>query len=226
MENPFTRTEWLIGKESLATLKKAHVAIFGVGGVGSYVAEALARSGVGEFTLIDHDAVSISNINRQIHALHSTLGKEKVSIMGERMVDINPQSLIHRFPTRFLPDEHPWDFSYVVDAVDTVPCKIQIVLKAKEHGIPVVSAMGAGNRLQPNLIRVGDIYETKGCPLAKTMRGLCRKNKINRLKVVYSTENPLFKQKNIGSIAFVPSAAGLLIAAEIINDLLDFSSQK
>jgi tRNA A37 threonylcarbamoyladenosine dehydratase len=221
MDNPFVRTEWLIGADALAVLKQSHVAVFGVGGVGSYVTEALVRSGVGEFTLIDHDTVAESNINRQLHALHSTVGQKKASVMGERLLDINPSAKVHIVAERFLPDGHLWDFSYIVDAVDTVSCKMEIILEAKKRGIPVISSMGAGNRLDPSKFKIADIYKTKGCPLAKTMRNLCRVNGIADLKVVFSEELPVKKQREIGSIAFVPSVAGLMIASEAVKDLIE-----
>jgi tRNA A37 threonylcarbamoyladenosine dehydratase len=224
MENPFIRTEWLIGTEALEKLQKSHVALFGVGGVGSCAAEALARCGVGELTLIDHDVIAKSNINRQLHALHGTVNGEKVTVMRERMLDINPEAVVHAVNERFLPDGHNWLFDCVMDAVDTVSCKLRIIMEAKKRNIPVISAMGAGNRLDPARFRVGDIYETKGCPLAKVMRNLCRKNGIKDLKVVYSEEPPkeaLFRdRKAIGSIAFVPAAAGLLMAAEAVNGII------
>jgi tRNA A37 threonylcarbamoyladenosine dehydratase len=224
MENPFERTEWLIGEQALQGLKNRHVAIFGIGGVGACAAEMLARSGIGAFTLIDHDVVSASNINRQLHALHSTLEREKVAVMRARIKDINPDATVNAVPARFLPDGHDWNFSYIVDAVDTVSYKMQIITEAHNRGIPIISAMGAGNRLDPSAFKAGDLYETQGCPLAKIMRSLCRKNGIERLKVVYSTEPPkppsCHERKSIASIAFVPNAAGLLLASVVVRDLL------
>ncbi|MDR1664052.1 MAG: tRNA threonylcarbamoyladenosine dehydratase [Clostridiales bacterium] len=224
LENPFLRAEWLLGGEAIARLRDSHVAIFGIGGVGSYAAEALARCGVGELTLIDHDVVSVTNINRQIHALRSTIGKRKVDVMRGRVLDINPEARVNALPVFF--NEHTelnWDFDYVIDAVDTVTAKLQIILTAKQLNVPVVSAMGAGNKLDPTRFLAADIYETRVCPLAKVMRQLCRRYGIASLRVVYSTEVPrevpVSGRKMIGSIAFAPAAAGLALAFEAVNGL-------
>ena len=233
MKAEVSRTALLLGEEGVHRLEKSRVAVFGIGGVGGYVAEALARSGVGSLDLIDKDDVSLSNINRQILALHSTVGRLKVDVMKERILDINPEAQVHTYPCFFLPDTAgDFDFSqydYVVDAVDTVSAKIALILKAKEAGVPVISSMGAGNKLDPSRFEVADIYETSVCPLARVMRRELKKRGVDRLKVVYSREEarmPLEIRKDKesgkitpGSLAFVPSAAGLLLAAEVVMDL-------
>lgn len=225
MDERLERTQMLLGKEALLRLKNAHVAVFGVGGVGGYVAEALARSGVGQITLVDKDVVSISNINRQIIALTGTVGKEKTLVMKERICDINPEIRVHAKNVFFLPetanqfDFH--DYDYVVDAVDTVSAKIEIIMKAKEAQVPVISSMGAGNKLDPTKFAVADIYKTSMCPLAKVMRHEMKKRGVRKLKVVYSTEAPIKTgMRTPGSIAFVPSVAGLILAGEVIKDLI------
>jgi tRNA A37 threonylcarbamoyladenosine dehydratase len=219
-ESIFIRTERLIGTEAIAKLKKARIAVFGVGGVGSYVAEALARSGVGSITLVDFDVIARSNVNRQLHALHSTLGRLKAEVMAERLTDINPEIEVTVINERFPGDGHIWAYDDIADAVDTKETKLALALTAKQLGIPLIASMGAGNRLDPMAFRVADIYETAYCPLAKAMRGLYRKHGIEALKVVYSSEVPAKGITGIGSAAFVPSAAGLLIASEIIKDLI------
>ena len=233
MLHPFSRFELLIGEESLTKLKNARVAIFGVGGVGGYVCEALVRSGIGSFDLIDNDTVSLTNLNRQILALHSNIGKDKVEVMKERMLDINPEADIRIWNSFFLPenaDEFPFsEYDYVVDAVDTVTAKIELILQAQAHGIPVISSMGTGNKLNPSMLQVADIYDTKICPLAKVMRHELRKRGVPALKVVYSEEIPITpapsgeqtaKRAVPGSTAFVPPSAGLLIASEVVKDLI------
>ena len=232
MQETHSRTEALIGKVALEKLKKTHVIVFGVGGVGGYAVEALARSGVGEFDLVDADKVSLSNINRQIIALHSTVGKYKTEVMKERILDINPTAKVNAFNLFYLPEtENEFDFSkydYVIDAVDTVAAKLSIIEKAKKAGVPVISAMGAGNKLDPTAFEVTDIYKTSVCPLAKVMRRELKKRGIEKLKVVYSKE----ERKCFGvtdnesgklspaSISFVPSVAGLIISSEVIKDLI------
>ena len=226
-------------------LRASRVAVFGTGGVGGYVCEALVRSGVGKFELVDNDRVSLTNINRQIIALTSTVGRYKVDVMKDRMLDINPEAEISVRRCFFLPenaDEFPFDeYDYVVDAVDTVTAKLEIVLQAQRHGVPVISAMGAGNKLDGSRFRVADIYDTRTCPLAKVMRAECRKRGIKRLKVVYSEEQPVrparcpeeiaedaassagertVRRDIPGSVAFVPPVAGLLIAGEVVRDLI------
>ena len=230
MENQFERTELLLGKDAIQKLKNAHVAVFGVGGVGGFVVEALVRSGVGEIDVIDKDTVSLSNINRQIIALHSTVGQPKVEVIKNRALDINPNVKINAFETFFLPDTADmFDFSkydYVVDAIDTVKGKIEIILRAEKAGVKIISSMGAGNKLDPTLFEVSDIYKTSVCPLARVMRRVLKARGIKKLKVVYSKEeaikipSPDGERPVPGSIAFVPSVAGLIIAGEIIKDLV------
>ncbi|MBS7007461.1 tRNA threonylcarbamoyladenosine dehydratase [Anaerostipes sp.] len=234
MESQWIRTELLLGKEAEEKLKNSHVAVFGVGGVGGYVAEALARTGVGTFDLIDKDTVSVSNINRQIIAVHSTVGKVKVEVMKERILDINPEAKVNIHKCFFLPENaEEFDFgrySYVVDAVDTVTAKIELVLQAQKAGVPIISSMGAGNKLDPSKFEVTDIYNTSVCPLAKVMRKELKKRGVKKLKVVYSTEKALEPKIDLseeegrravpGSVAFVPSVAGLIAAGEVIRDLV------
>ena len=241
MLNQFSRTELLFGSEALAKLKKAHVAVFGIGGVGGHVVEALARSGVGSFDLIDNDTVAITNINRQIIATLDTVGQPKVEAMRQRILSINPEAEITLHQCFFLPEnKDEFDFSkydYVVDAVDTVAAKIAIVLAAKEAGVPVISSMGAGNKVNPAMFEVADIYKTSIDPLARVMRQAMKKHHIKKLKVVYSTELPLLQVDELkaechaeapkhralpGSNAFCPSVAGLIIASEVIKDLVDW----
>ena len=238
MISQFSRAEILLGKSALDCLKNSRVAIFGIGGVGSYTAEALARSGVGALDLIDKDTVSLTNINRQIVALHSTLGKPKADVMKERIADINPDCAVRTFRCFYLPETKSlFDFSeydYVVDAVDTVTAKIQLILQAKEAGVPIISSMGAGNKLDPTMFEIADISKTSVCPLARVMRQECKKRGIKGVKVVYSKEKPAesklsdeeresaeLKGSSLapGSISFVPSVAGLIIAGEVIKNL-------
>jgi len=229
-----SRTELLIGSEGIKRLKDSRVAIFGVGGVGGYVCEALVRSGVGSFDIIDSDTVSVSNLNRQIIALGSTVGRPKVEVMKERMLDIAPDAEVNARQCFFLPENaEDFDFSqydYVVDAVDTVKAKIEIIVKATEAGVPVISSMGAGNKLDPGRLKVADIYKTNVCPLARVMRREMKARGIKSLKVVYSDESPVSGEiKNdssegarvVGSTAFVPAAAGLMIAGEVVRDLIN-----
>ncbi len=236
MWNQFSRTGLLLGNEAMEKLAAARVAVFGIGGVGGYVAEALARSGIGSLDLIDNDTVSLSNINRQIIATRKTVGQYKVDVMKERILDINPDAKVCIYKCFFLPGnegDFPFrEYSYVVDAVDTVTAKIGIIMKAKECSVPVISSMGAGNKLEASQFKVADIYNTKVCPLAKVMRHELRKRGVDGLKVVYSEEVPLVpgsaadmeEGKNErpvpGSVAFVPSAAGLVIAGEVVKGLV------
>lgn len=231
MENQFERTALLIGDDAVNKLGKATVALFGVGGVGGYVCEALARSGVGHIVLIDKDDVSTSNINRQIIATHSSVGRMKVDVMKDRILDINPHANVEVYPVFYLPEtSSQFDFSsydYVVDAVDTVTAKLELICKATECSTPIISSMGAGNKLDPTRFQVSDIYKTSVCPLAKVMRRELKKRHINKLKVVYSTEEPIKRAPQNegehpvpGSIAFVPSVVGLIIAGEVIKDLV------
>lgn len=248
MLNQFSRTQLIYGEEVMGRLASSHVAVFGIGGVGGYVVEALARTGIGSIDLIDDDKVCLTNINRQIIATRKTIGKYKVDVARERILDINPNCNVRTFKTFFLPETaDQFDFSeydYVVDAIDTVTGKLSIIEKAKEAGVPVISSMGAGNKVNPGLFEVADIFETSVCPLAKVMRHECKKRGIKNLKVVYSKEKPLRPVKDMsiscrqncvcppgttrkcterrdipGSTAFVPSVVGLIIAGEVINDI-------
>lgn len=228
--NRFARTELLIGKNGLEKLNKSNVAIFGIGGVGSYVAEALARTGVGKIIIIDKDDIDITNINRQIHAMSSTVGKSKVEVMKSRMLDINPNIKVDAIKENF-PNENinffSNDIDYIVDAIDSISAKIELILKANELNIPIISSMGMGNKINPTQIEVSDIYRTSICPLAKVVRRELRKKNIKKLKVVYSKEEPINinlkdgKIKTIGSISFVPSVAGLIMASEVVKDILN-----
>ena len=248
MLNQFSRTQLLYGKEAMAKLQNSHVAIFGLGGVGGYVGEALVRSGIGFFDLIDDDKICLTNLNRQIIATFDTVGKYKTGVMKERMLQINPKVNVQTHQCFFLP-ENANDFSfedydYIIDAVDTVSAKIELVLKAHEHNIPIISSMGAGNKVDPTQFKITDIYKTKVCPLAKVMRRELKKRHVKKLKVVYSEEKPIrpiddlstscrthcicppgtkrkctIRRDIPGSNAFVPSTVGLIIASEVIKDL-------
>ena len=248
MLTQFSRTQLLLGEDSMKKLEHAKVAVFGVGGVGGFVCEALVRSGIGAFDLIDNDVVCLTNLNRQIIATRKTIGKHKVDVMRERIQEINPNADVRIHKCFFLPenaDEFPFhEYDYVVDAVDTVTAKIELVMQCRKHGVPIISSMGAGNKLEASAFRVADIYKTKMCPLAKVMRRELKKRGVEKLKVVYSEEKPLRPLKEIfsdsgmngispieeehehterravpGSVAFVPSVAGLIIAGEIVKDL-------
>ena len=249
MLNQFSRTQLLIGEEGINRLKGAKVAVFGIGGVGGYVCEALVRSGVGAFDLIDDDKVCLTNLNRQIIATRKTVGKYKVDVMKERILDINPDADVQVHKCFFLPEnaaDFPFEeYDYIVDAVDTVTAKISLVMKAKELNIPIISSMGAGNKLDASLFKVADIYQTKVCPLAKVMRRELKKRGVKKLKVVYSEEQPMTPIEDMaiscrsncicppgakhkcterraipGSVAFVPSVVGLIIAGEVVKDLV------
>ena len=255
MLNQFSRTQLLYGAEAMEKLASSRVAVFGIGGVGGYVVEALARSGVGVLDLIDDDKVCLTNINRQILATRKTVGQYKVDVAEERVHEINPHCTVNTYKTFFLPDtQDQFDFreyDYVVDAIDTVTGKLAIVEKAKEAGVPVISSMGAGNKLDASQFEVADIYKTSICPLAKVMRRECRKRGIKSLKVVYSKEEPITPLEDMsiscrqhcicppgtarkcterrdipGSTAFVPSVVGLIIAGEVINDLTGIKRKK
>lgn len=246
--NQFSRTELLLGKEAMEKLQNSRVAVFGIGGVGGYVCEALVRSGVGAFDLVDDDKVCLTNLNRQIIATRKTVGQYKTAVMKERILDINPDAQVEVHNCFFLPenaDEFPFEeYDYIVDAVDTVTAKIALVMKAKEKGVPIISSMGAGNKLDGSQFKVADIYKTKVCPLAKVMRRELKKRGVRKLKVVYSEEAPMrpiedmanscktgcicppgaehkcTERRSIpGSVAFVPSVAGLIIAGEVVKDL-------
>ena len=233
MNEIYQRTEMLIGRDSVEILKKSHIMIFGIGGVGSYVAEAIARAGVGEITLVDKDVVSVSNINRQLIALNSTVGKPKVDVMKKRIEDINPRIKVNAIERFCLPDNIDEFFNdsvdYVVDAIDTVSAKIALVEKCKKENIKIISAMGAGNKLNPQEFQVQDIYKTEECPLCRVMRRELKKRGISDLKVVYSKEKPQTLRNEFdeesgkpvpGSISFVPSVMGLILAGEAIKDLV------
>jgi len=249
MLNQFSRTELLFGKEGMEKLYKAKVAVFGIGGVGGYVVEGLARSGVGEIDLIDDDKICLTNLNRQLHATRKTVGKYKVDVAKERILEINPDAVVNTHNTFFVPNTaNEFDFTqydYIVDAIDTVTGKIELVLKAKEAGVPIISSMGAGNKMNPAAFEVADIYKTSVCPLAKVMRKELKKRGIEKLKVVYSKELPIKPIEDMaiscktncicppgtvrkctqrrqvpGSNAFVPSVVGLIIASEIVKDLM------
>ena len=227
MTDQFDRTRLLIGEEGLAKLKKARVDVFGVGGVGGFAVEALVRSGIGAFDLIDNDTVALSNLNRQIIATRDTIGKLKVEVMRDRILSINPQAEIRMYPCFYLPENAAeFDFSqysYVVDAVDTVTAKIDIIMQAQAAGVPVISSMGAGNKMDPTRFEVTDIYKTTVCPLARVMRRELKKRGVKQLKVVYSTEKVIKTGADVpGSIAFVPSVAGLIVAGEVIRDLIGY----
>ena len=228
-ENQFSRTELLLGKKSVENLAKKRVAVFGVGGVGGFVCEGLVRSGIGIIDIIDKDTVDISNLNRQLIALHSTVGMNKVDVLEARLKDINKDLIVNKYKCFFLPETSgSFEFEkydYVVDAIDTVTGKIELVLKAKEAGVPIISAMGAGNKLDPTAFQVADIYKTNVCPLARVMRRELKKRGVDRLKVVYSKEEPIKpsfaegEEVVPGSVSFVPSVMGLIIAGEIVKEL-------
>ena len=223
MSEQFSRTEILLGSESMNRLENARVAVFGIGGVGGYVVEALVRSGVGAVDLIDSDTVCESNLNRQIIATKENLGKTKVDAMKERIMQINPECKVTTYCCFYLPESaEQFDFiqyDYVVDAVDTVTAKLELVMRAKECNVPIISSMGAGNKLNPADFEVADIYKTSMCPLAKVMRRELKKRGVKELKVVYSKEEPIKKCTPPGSIAFVPSVVGLIIASEVVKDI-------
>ena len=232
MENQFSRTELLLGSEGINKLNSSKVAVFGIGGVGGYVCAALVRSGIGKIASIDHDDVAFSNLNRQIIALHSTIGRAKVDVMKERLLDINPDCIVNTHKVFYMPEtENLFDFTkydYIVDAIDTVTGKLALIVNADKAGTPIISSMGAGNKLDPSAFMVEDIYKTSVCPLARVMRTELKKRNIKNLKVVYSKEEPIkttaeneeHKGRHLpGSNAFVPSVAGLIIAGEVIKDL-------
>lgn len=226
MSEQFSRTEMLIGSENLAKLANSHVAVFGVGGVGGYAIEALVRSGIGKIDIIDNDKVSISNLNRQIIALHSTIGKYKVDVAKERISDINPNITVNAYKVFYTPEiSDQFDFTkydYIVDAIDTVSGKIELIIQANQAQTPIISSMGAGNKMNPADFEVSDIYKTSVCPLAKVMRQELKKRGIKKLKVVYSKEPPIKQEgrRIPASNAFVPSTVGLIIASEVIKDLI------
>jgi tRNA A37 threonylcarbamoyladenosine dehydratase len=250
MLHAFSRTELLLGKKALDKLKKSKVAIFGIGGVGTFVVEGLVRSGVEKLVLIDDDCICLTNLNRQIHATRKTVGKPKVEVMRERILEINPKAEVEIFQEFYLPPDSAeklirQDYDYIVDAIDTVSAKLDIIVNSNRLGIPIISAMGAGNKLDPTQLEVADIYETSVCPLAKVMRKELRNRGIKNLKVVYSKEQPLrpietednscntgcicpkgttrtctTRRQIPGSVSFVPSVSGLIIAGEVVKDLI------
>lgn len=249
MPHAFSRTEMIIGKEAIEKLARSKVAIFGIGGVGSFAVEGLVRAGVGKFVLVDDDRICLTNTNRQIHATRKTIGKPKVEVMKDRIRDINPQAEVITYQLFYLPEYSAklitHDYDYIIDAVDTVTAKIDLVINAKQTGIPIISCMGTGNKLDPNRFEIADIYDTSVCPLAKVMRRELRKRGVTGLKVIYSKEEPLKpletettvskldcicpqgtsgtttgRRQIPGSISFVPSVAGLLIASEVVKDLI------
>ena len=231
MSNQFSRTELLIGKQAIEKLKQAKVAVFGIGGVGSYVVEGLARAGVGNFILVDKDIVDKTNINRQIIATHKTIGLKKVEVAKQRILDINPDAVIETYSEFFMPnspDLFDKKTDYVIDCIDTITSKLELIVRAKNMNIPIISCMGTGNKLDPTKFEVTDISKTSVCPLAKVIRKELRNRGINTLKVVYSKEEPIktnifgeeTKKQIPGSISFVPSVAGLIISGEVIKDLI------
>ena len=228
MLNQFSRTELLIGKEGIEKLQKAKVAIFGIGGVGSFVVEGLVRAGIGNFILVDNDTVDLTNLNRQIIATRKTVGRPKVEMAKERILEINPNANVEIHQEFFMPDSKDiFDntVDYIVDSIDTVTAKIELVMRANKLNIPIISSMGTGNKLDPTKFEVTDIYKTSICPLAKVIRKELRNRGIKELKVVYSKEEPIkldkTEQKQVpGSISFVPSVAGLIIAGEVIKDII------
>ena len=231
MQNQFLRTELLIGKKGIGKLKNSKVALFGLGGVGSYVLEACVRVGIGNFVLVDKDEVDITNLNRQIIATRKTIGKPKVEVAKERILEINPEANVEIYQEFFMPETKgilDESIDYIVDAVDTVTAKIELVVRANKLNIPIISSMGTGNKLDPTKFEVADIYKTSVCPLAKVMRKELKTRGIKKLKVVYSKEEPIKRQANDelrkqvpASISFVPSVAGLIIAGEVIKDILE-----
>lgn len=227
MENQFTRTIAVLGEESQERLKICHVAVFGVGGVGSYVVEALARAGIGKIDIIDNDVFNITNINRQLYATHKTIGQYKVDVANERILDINPQCKVTKHKIFYLPENADVidlsQYDYIVDAVDTVAAKVELIVRADKLGVPIISSMGTGNKIHPEMFEISDIYKTSVCPLAKAMRTRLKKEGIKKLKVVYSKEEPISNSDNIiGSTPFVPSVAGLIIAGEVVRDLMEY----
>lgn len=234
MDEKFIRTEMLLGEENMKKLKAARVLIFGIGGVGSFTAEALARSGVGKMGLVDFDEIAVSNINRQIHSNTKTVGQLKVKAMKDRIMEINPEAEVDDYPMLYNAENAEellsGEIDYIVDAIDMVSSKIDLIERATQKGIPVISAMGAGNKLNPEMLEVADIYKTSVCPLARVMRSELKKRGVRKLKTVYSREMPLNpisleenrpgKRQTPGSVSFVPSVSGLIIASEVVKDII------
>ncbi|MBQ7515707.1 MAG: tRNA threonylcarbamoyladenosine dehydratase [Schwartzia sp.] len=240
MSNQFTRTEQLLGRAAMARLAACRVAVFGLGGVGSFVAEGLVRAGVGNFLLVDHDRIALTNLNRQVHATMRTVGNPKATMMGQRMQEINPRAGIVTWDDFYQPERAEEFFTasldYVVDAVDTVTAKISLVLESQKRGIPIISSMGTGNKLDPARLEIADIYDTSVCPLARVMRRELKSRDVKSLKVIYSKEPPFPPAADAppaedrisgrpvpGSVSFVPSVAGLMIAGEVVKDLIGLS---
>lgn len=233
MNEQFIRTEMILGADAMERLTHSHVLVVGLGGVGSYAAEALARAGVGELTLMDHDTVSVSNLNRQLEALHSTVGLPKAEAAAKRLYDINPALILHPLFAAYDAGHRfeQWDWDYIVDAIDLVSCKLDLIEQAKSRGIPIISALGTGNKLDPSLLRIADISQTSVCPLARVMRRELRKRNIEHLKVVYSPEEsaqpapmeapPPGRRSVPASVPWVPSCAGLMMAGAVIMDLTE-----
>lgn len=243
MSKKFDRTKRLLGEGAMQKLQSSHVAVFGIGGVGGHATEALVRSGVGEITIIDSDEVAESNINRQLIATTKTVGRKKVEVMKEHLLEINPDIQVNVYDCFFLPEtKKQFEFSqydYVIDAVDTVTAKLALVEACQEAGVPIISSMGAGNKLDPTAFEVADIYKTSVCPLAKVMRRELKKRNIKHLKVVYSREEPIEPKEDVsfasdevrqrratpGSVAFVPSVAGLILAGEVVKDIVSYNNE-
>lgn len=229
MLNQFSRTELIIGKDGIEKLNKSKVAIFGLGGVGSFVTEGLVRAGIGSFILVDKDVYELTNLNRQLYATKKTIGKPKVEVAKERILDINPNANVEILQGFFMPDTKDFfdnTINYIIDCIDTVTAKIELVVRAKNKNIPIISCMGTGNKLDPTKFEIDDIYNTSICPLAKVMRKELKARNIDGLKVLYSKEEPIKQNKQIdgklvpGSISFVPSVAGLIISGEVVKDII------
>ena len=230
MSEEFSRSALILGDDSIKKLSSSRVIIFGLGGVGGYVVEALARTGVGHLDLVDNDEVSLSNLNRQIYALHSTVGKDKVDVAADRVLDINPDCVVTKHKIFYLPETADQinlsDYDYIVDCIDTVSAKLELVMRAKEANVPIISSMGTGNKLDPSKLKIADISKTSVCPLARVMRQELRKRGIYHLKCVFSIEEPATvsiesgSRHVPGSVAFVPSVAGLMLSGEVIKDLI------
>lgn len=235
MSNQFSRTELIIGKEAMEKLHRTQIAIFGIGGVGSFVLEGLARAGVENFILVDNDVVSLTNLNRQIIATTKTIGKSKVEVAKQRVLEINPNANVEIYKEFFMPDSKDFfdeNTNYIIDCIDTVTAKIELIIRANKLNIPIISCMGTGNKLDPTKFEITDIFKTSVCPLAKVMRKELKDRNIKKLKVLYSKEEPIKINQNLkndeenskrivpGSISFVPSVAGLIIASEVVKDII------
>ena len=226
MENQYTRSIAVLGEDAITKLKNCRVAVFGVGGVGSYTVEALARAGVGAIDLIDNDTFNVTNINRQLYATHKTIGQYKVDVARDRILDINPECKVTAHKMFYLPENADGldlsQYDYIVDAIDTVAAKVELIVRADKVGTKIISSMGTGNKLHPEMFEITDIYKTSVCPLAKVMRTRLKKEGVKRLKVVYSKEEPITNPDNIiGSVPFVPSVAGLIIAGEVVREIVN-----